>query len=299
MRIRNLILSIIFVLLLMIIYMNANKIYVWFNNLITQKNVTIIPQANSYKRKYSYEKFSNEEDYIPYSKSDLENIFYNILNNGFKEFTFYCPSEYENCSKDVETISSDVTLMSNISGYVSPFNAYSLINTTVSSYNEVYVNVTKKYSDEEIEQVKNKMNEINNNLQLEGKTKEEKLKIFHDYLIKNTIYDEVFANTKKSVYNSSKANGALIDGHAVCGGYTDAIALYLDELNIPNIIISNYTNTWNMAYIDDVWLHIDSTWNDTENDKYEYEFYLITTEELQRIDLTEHQFDSKFFIEAY
>lgn len=282
----------------MIVYMNSKKIYTFFNALITNNNKIDILSSNEYKRKYDYERFTNIEDYIPYSKEDIKNIFYNILNNGWREFVFYCPKKYEECVKDVESISQDSLVMGNISGYVSPLNSFSTINTVISSYNEIYINVTKKYSDEEIKDINDKMNELFVNLKLDGKSKEEKLKIFHNYLIKNTIYDQAFADTQISIYNSSKANGALIEGHAVCGGYTDAMAIFLDILNIPNIILSNENHTWNMVYLNDEWLHIDATWNDTENDKYKYQFYLISTDKLLKLDTSQHNFQTEFFIES-
>ena len=279
--------------------MNFDKICSFFNNLIKKENNITIPLSNQYARKYDYEKFSNEEDYIPYSKSDIENIFYNILNNGWDEFIFYCPDEYESCANDIEEISSDATLMSNVSSYVNPFNAFSVMNTTVSSYGEVYVNVSKKYTENEINEVNSKLNSLILELDLNGKTKEKKLKTFHDYIIKNTIYDDEFAEKKQSNYKATKANGVLIDGYAVCGGYTDALAIFLDILNIPNIIVFSENHAWNMVYIDDEWLHIDATWNDTENEKFQYEFYLVNTEKLLTMDAKQHTFDPIFFKEAY
>lgn len=297
-KIGNLIISLLFIFILMTIYFNYDKISLNFKNLITKNNEIKLSDSNEYKRNYDYKRFSNEEDYIPYSINDIENIFYNILNNGWDEFVFYCPSEYKTCTTDVEKISSNSTIMSKISGYVSPYNAHQTINTTISSYGEVYVNISKKYSKEEIETINNKITEIYDSLNLKEKSIEEKIKLFHDYLIKNTTYDEVFANNKKSVYNSTKANGALIDHYAVCGGYSDALAIFLDYINVPNIIITNENHAWNLVSYDDYYLHIDPTWNDTEIERFDYEFYMINTNKLLKLDSTEHTFDRNFFIEA-
>lgn len=297
-NVRNLILSLLFIFLLMIVYYNFDDISLYFKNLITKNYEVKLSKPNEYKRNYDYKRFTNEEDYIPYSIDDIENIFYNILNNGWDEFIFYCPSEYKTCTTDVEKISSDSTIMSKISGYVSPFNAHQTINTTISSYGEVYVNISKKYSEEEITEINNKIREIYENLNLEDKGIEEKIKLFHDYLIKNTTYDEDFASNKKSAYNSSKANGALIDHYAVCGGYSDAFAIFLDYINVPNIIISTDNHAWNLVSYDGHYLHIDPTWNDTEIERFDYEFYMVNTNKLLKLDSTEHTFDKDFFIEA-
>ena len=297
-KIKNLIVSLFLVFIIMFVYLDYDNISIYLKNLITKNNKIELPKSNKYKRNYGYKRFTNDEDYIPHSINDIENIFYNILNNGWDEFIFYCPSDYETCVNDIEKVSSDADIMSKIVGYVSPFNAHNTINTTVSSYGEIYVNISKKYSQEEIIKINNKIEQIYNELSLKEKDVEEKIKMFHDYLIKNTIYDEDFANNKKSVYNSSKATGALLEGHAVCGGYADAFSIFLDYIKVPNIIISNKNHAWNLVSYEGVWLHIDPTWNDTEIARFDYEFYMVTTNKLLKLDIKEHEFDNDFFIEA-
>ncbi len=297
-KIRNIVFSLLIVFFIMFIYLDYDNVSAYLKKLVTKNNQVELPESNKYKRNYGYKRFTNEEDFIPHSSNDIENIFYNILNNGWDEFIFYCPSDYEKCTTDVEKISSDVDVMSKIAGYVSPYNAHDTINTNISSYGEVYVNISKKYTQSEIEDINNKIIQIYYELHLKGKSVEEKIKLFHDYLIKNTTYDETFANSKKSVYNSSKATGALIEGHAVCGGYADAFALFLDYIKVPNIIISNKNHAWNLVSYDDIWLHIDPTWNDTEIERFNYEFYMVNTNKLLKLDSKEHSFDKEFFIEA-
>lgn len=46
------------------------------------------------------------------------------------------------------------------------------------------------------------------------------------------------------------------------------------------------------------WLHIDLTWDDSENNKYDNNYFLITKEKLFSLDTKEHNFDESFFIEA-
>lgn len=297
-KIINLIGSLIFVLIIMLFYYKFDDIKTMFSDLVVKNNKVTIPASNEYKRNYIYTKFSNEENFIPHSIDDIENIFYNILDNGWDEFIFYCPTEYETCTTDVETVSSDTIRMSKIAGYVSPYNAHQTVGTTISSYGEIYVKITKKYTNNEIEEINNEIGEIYKEYNLEEKTTEEKIKTFHDYLIKNTTYDGVFAKEGKSEHQASKANGALLEHYAVCGGYADAMAIFLDYINVPNLIITNDNHAWNLVYINNKWLHIDSTWNDAEIERFNYEFYLINTQELLEIDTTQHTFDTNFFIEA-
>ena len=76
-------------------------------------NVTI-PESNEYAYNYSYNYVKKSDDFIPYSKQDIINIFYSILDNGYDSFTFYCPSEYKECLKDVEMISNNQSIITNI-----------------------------------------------------------------------------------------------------------------------------------------------------------------------------------------
>jgi len=90
----------------------------------------------------------------------------------------------------------------------------------------------------------------------------------------------------------------LIEGHSVCSGYSDAMAIFLDILNIPNLKVSSDNHVWNLVYLGDSWLHLDLTWDDTDNDKYSNNFFLITKEKLLTLDKKEHIFDEEFFLEA-
>lgn len=297
--VRNLILSFIFVLIAMYVYFNYEKIYVFMRNFITPKNEIILPSINEYKREYEYLNFSKDEDFMPQNKIDILNIFYNILNNGWNEFTFYCPIDYEKCIDDISEISNDKDLMNSLNGYVNPFNSFSSINIAISSNREIFITVNKKYNKNEIKIVNDKIDEIVYKLNFyKINENEEKIKLFHNYLIDNVSYDEEFANNKISNYSPNKAIGALIYGKAVCSGYSDTLAILFDRLNIPNIIISNNEHAWNLIYLNDKWLHIDSTWNDAEITNFEFPFYLIDTAKLKEINSDNHMFNNDFFKEA-
>ena len=64
----------------------------------------------------------------------------------------------------------------------------------------------------------------------------EKIKAIHDYIINTTVYDKKSADKilkgETVLNNVHKANGPLFDGMAICGGYSDAMALFLEKLNI-------------------------------------------------------------------
>lgn len=78
------------------------------------------------------------------------------------------------------------------------------------------------------------------------------------------------------------AYGALVNGEAVCQGYSNLFSLIMDELNIPSIKVRGYSkhdgtfHVWNSVLIDKEWLYVDVTWNDALGDKH-----LLTTENFE------------------
>ena len=193
----------------------------------------------------------------------------------------------------VYTFCNDNKLMSNINNYVSPFNSFENIKTTISSTREIKINVTPKYDDEMIKVLDNKVNKIITELNIQELSNREKIEKVHDYILSNTVYDSESDNL-----DTTSAYGSLILGHAVCSGYSDAMALFLDKFNIPNLKISSANHVWNLVYLDNNWLHLDLTWDDIENNRYRDNYFLITKEKLLSLDTKEHNFDNSFFVEG-
>lgn len=93
----------------------------------------------------------------------------------------------------------------------------------------------------------------------------EKALVIHDYLAQNCAYDQEHyaAGTLPAV--SYTAYGELVEGTAVCDGYSRAYAYLMEhELGIPcTIVISSAMNhSWNMIELDGKWYHVDVTWDD-------------------------------------
>ncbi len=296
-RLSNILFTILMMGIVLIVYLHIEEIGLALKNVLVKKNEIEIKETNAYTRDYKFKMFTKEEDFIPYSKDDIINIYYNILNNGWDTFTFYCPEEYTNCQSELETIAFDDELLSKINNYVHPFNSFEHINTKIVSNGEIVVDVTHKYNEDKINIINNKIDEIIKDLSLENKTDEEKITLVHDYIIKNTTYDT--ANTLgESTHDSTSAYGSLIEGYSVCSGYSDAMGLFLDRFNIPNFKVSSENHVWNVVYIYNKWLHLDLTWDDTENPLYSNNYFLITKEKLFSLDDKEHNFDKTFFLEA-
>ena len=292
-KIKNILYTILLMLIVYFVYINLDDITKDLKALIISKNDLVIKEPNSYKVDYTFENFNYKVSYVPYNKEDLIDIYFNVLNNGYNEFTFYCPKEYKSCTKDVESIGNDSKLMSNINNYVHPYNSFKTIKTKVSSNNEITLEIQKKYSEEKINKINELVNNVISELDLNNIDDLTKIERIHNYILNHTVYDK---NTNNFDINS--AYGSLIEGHAVCSGYADAFSIFMNIYKIPNIRVSSENHLWNLVYINGKWLHIDLTWDDSENNKYDNNYFLITKEKLFSLDTKEHNFDESFFIEA-
>lgn len=255
-------------------------------------------KSNKYLKKdaSSYVKMTN--NFNPTNKQELLNVYYTILNNGWDKFSFYCDKNYKECLKDIEILSKDNEQFSNVNQLVHPFNSF---KTILFNYENGRIDVTikRKYEKTDIDKIDNELNRIINLLNINNvKGIKQKIRLFHDYIADKNVYD-VDKKDKNSKFNSDNALGTLFEGHSICSGYTDTLALFLDKLNIENYKISTNDHTWNAAFIDGKWYHIDLTWDDpitnTGANIIQYDYFLITTDELKSKNDNEHNYDEKIF----
>ncbi len=105
----------------------------------------------------------------------------------------------------------------------------------------------------------------------------------HDYLCKNVAYTD---NKDPLVYTSY---GALVDGKAVCEGYSRAMQLLCDKLKIPCGLVygwsQNTGHMWNIINPGDGWYHLDITWDDDEsNNIVSHRYFNVTKESITHTD---------------
>lgn len=134
-------------------------------------------------------------------------------------------------------------------------------------------------------------------------TDEDKTKTIHDYLATHITYDQspIAENDFKDI--SHTAYGALIDGVAVCDGYSEAYKYLLDKVGIENVLIfgesdedGNFdgavNHAWNLIKIEDIYYHYDLTWADDDlNNVIVYDFY---KKESAFFDDTHHWVESQY-----
>ena len=294
------IILLIFSILFYLFYVRFDVIVGYIAEVIDDYSVKeiIIPTSTVNNKLYHFDTVKQTKSFIPYSKNDLRDIYYTVLNNGWDKFTFYCPDEYVTCSEDVKALANESDFITTINNYVSPYNSYSKYNTLIIGQNEVLLTVDKLYTNAEILLINEEIERIISELEIDRTdVKQKDIKKIHDYLIKNVTYDEEYEEGDV-VTTSNKATGALVDKVALCSGYTDTFALFMDKLGIKNFKISTDNHVWNVIYFNDQWLHVDVTLDDDEvNNKTTYYFFLIDTEDLLDKDKTDHSFNQELYLE--
>lgn len=294
---------IFYLILIGIIYYNRYDIVNSISNLLDSNHKVVLDEPNKYFKNKNYSYVKQSTDFIPYSMQDLINIYYSVLDRGYNDFTFYCPKEYINCISDIEKISAgDSTVLSNLNYFISPFNSEKKITTSYSTTGEVNIVIDKLYTDEEIKEVNKKIDEVIKSVITDNMSLEDKILAVHDYIINNTKYDSEALNGD-STYKSYISYGTLLQGYSTCNGYADAMALFLDRFDVPNIRVASSTHVWNAVYLNNKWLHLDLTWDDpitegSNRDTLLHKFYLIDTPTLEGYNITEHEYDKSIFLEV-
>ena len=235
-----------------------------------------------------------------HSKEEIINSIYYLINSGVSYSKRYCARDYDNCYQDMQDISSNTELLSLLNNYIHPYNSFDSI---LFNFDDkiIEIEIRHTYTKEEIAAVDKKVDEImHDNLNAYMSTKE-KIKVIHDYIINNTEYDTLKTkNIKDTTYRSNTAYGVLIQKYGICSGYSDAMKIFLDKLNIINYKISNNDHIWNLVYLDDVWYHLDLTWDDPVSEKNitRDNYFMINTKTLKMLNDDVHSYNSNIFSEA-
>ena len=303
---------VIFIILITLVFdtkILGDTIYNTYSKYLIDHNIKIVSNDNFLKtNKYHNEDISNTiketEDYLVDNKSELINVYYTAVNNGFDSLTFYCSKEYINCMEDINKLDSENNDFSIVNQLVNVYNTYEFIESSYYSNKRVDIKITKRYSKEDIDKIDNKINELINELGINNYDNiKDKIKVFHDYIANTNTYDQEMADNGKSNYHSNSAIGTLFEGKSVCSGYTDAMSLFLDKLKVKNVRIATDKHVWNGIYLDGNWYHLDLTWDDpvlSDNSNIiQYDYFMITTDELKKLDDDDHNFDKNTYSFIY
>ena len=106
-----------------------------------------------------------------------------------------------------------------------------------------------------------------------------KLKKVHDYIVNNVEYnydvlenDGGITNAEEAVAFTQSAYSAFCLDYTVCAGYSEALQLLCNGLDIDAMIVTSVDHQWNKVRINDCWYNVDPTWadngKDTEGNNY-------------------------------
>ncbi|MCD8095511.1 MAG: hypothetical protein LUE12_05220 [Ruminococcus sp.] len=136
----------------------------------------------------------------------------------------------------------------------------------------------------------NKVCEIFNEVVSEDMSDYEKELALHDWLIENCTYDTGSLRAiPRPSENCENPYGALIDGEAICSGYTSSFKLFMDMLEIECMVIQSTDSdgdehAWNAVGLDGNWYYVDCTWDDPVPDEdgraVTHKYFNISYEEM-------------------
>lgn len=296
-RIGTVLFPLISIAIVLFVIYKLDDITDYTSKLINPRPSVVIDPPNIYSTNENYLFVRKSYDFVPYSKQDLIDIFYSILDNGYTNFTFYCPSEYIDCTTDMQDIINNQILITDIGNFVHPFNSFHDVQLTTTSTGEIDIEIHRTYSDEEITAINNKLNEIFASELTNDMDIHDKLLKLHDYIIDNTEYS-IDGSLDLNAYN------LLYEGDSKCFGYADTMAIILHKLGVKNIKVGSEAHVWNAVYLDGRWQHMDVTWDDpvVENSNIltnmiRHKFYLIDTPTILSYDTEEHNFNQNVYLE--
>ena len=90
----------------------------------------------------------------------------------------------------------------------------------------------------------------------------------NNYLIDNCVYDEEAAGDHTVIAHENDAYGAIVDGKAVCEGYSRAFQILCNRMGLDCVSIAGVADEvgheWNCVKLDGEWYQVDVTWNDND-----------------------------------
>lgn len=131
-------------------------------------------------------------------------------------------------------------------------------------------------------------------------TNYEKVKFINDYLVDNCTYLSEAMEDPDTYHIAFTAYGCLIEGKAVCEGYTNSVQLLCEAMKIPCIKVTGKANggnhIWNAVYLENKWWMLDTTFNDpigVQEETDRLRFFLIDMDTFTQMGL--HTYDAEAF----
>lgn len=171
----------------------------------------------------------------------------------------------------------DIKQVAKLASMLNPFDlSITQTMTEYSSVNKEVIYISKhlliKNLDELYSAELSIVNDIVKKIVKPSMSKDEKVRVIHDFIIKNTIYDVEAATNPTNVQNSSdvfQARGVFYNKKAVCAGYTRAFMMMARAAGVESLYIGSeeLNHSWNYVLGDEGWKFIDVTWDDPVPDQ--------------------------------
>ncbi len=122
----------------------------------------------------------------------------------------------------------------------------------------------------------------------------------HDILADLIEYDHENINNYENNPSAWDITGGIIDGLAVCEGYSKSMQLlaFFSGLNCATVTgIANEPHMWNVISINNSWYHLDLTADDSDNNGYHF-YFNVTTEYILKSREIDSEFDAAIAVNS-
>ncbi|TGJ75939.1 transglutaminase domain-containing protein [Caproiciproducens galactitolivorans] len=151
-------------------------------------------------------------------------------------------------------------------------NAYSYSYGSGGTYIQLYSVAPQSTCNTMIQKMNQKISEIIKGMPSGLNEFDRELYLFK-YIADHCTYNND-AVTNNNIWQAFSAYGVLIDGKAVCEGYSRAMQLLCSYAGLQCMLLTGQSNNvnhmWNVIKINGNWYHLDITWSDSSTLVYNY-----------------------------
>ncbi len=170
------------------------------------------------------------------------------------------------------TVKNGTTYIDFDNEFYGPKLGYTIEPKVIKSTDKVDMNVQP---DSVIKKLNTKLDAILAKIIKPGMTQEQKVKAIHDYVVQHVTYD-------KRYQDEQSAGGVIVaidQGRGVCGDYSLLFKDLCQRISVPCVFeIGNpytFNHAWNAVFINGQWKFVDTTWDDKDDGKIYYTYFLV------------------------
>lgn len=170
------------------------------------------------------------------------------------------------------TIKNGTTFIDFEDGYYGPKLGYTIEPKVIKSSDKVDMNVQP---DSTTKKLNGKLDAILAKIIKPTMTVEQKVRAIHDYVVKHITYDLKY----KDVQSVGSILVSIDQGRGVCGDYSQLFKELCERVSIPCVYEAGdpftLNHAWNAVLINGEWKYVDTTWDDKDDGKVRYTYFLV------------------------